>query len=624
MRVSLNNLPAQAKTYSVEFPKLTGGLNLWELDYRMDANQSPNMKNLWWQDGVLQCRDGQSYIVNGTSLGTGYTCYNTVFWGHAFFHVGDKLCHCAPGDSETTLSILCSGVPENRGTFFRYLDWLFYKNKGGFFKITYKPGETNPFTVSNVLDDAYTPVTMLNAHPSYGSGDTYQPENRLSPKKTVKYNAAADVKTYMLPVKADSVNKVVVDGKELIAGTDYTVAADGSAVTFNTAPPVTDPATNNTVEITYSKANTDAFNSIMDCEYAMVAGGDTNICILLAGCDAQPNAVFWNDRDNLSMNPAYWPMTYYNLVGDTEDPVTGFGRQYSDLIVLKEHSVGKLDFGAETANVDDRNSISFTYTNINSKVGCDLPWSIQLIENNLVFCNTYQGVQIIRSSSAAYENNVECISRNVNGQADRGLLYDVRQTGVVTSFDDDDRYWLCANGNVYVWDYVLSTFSEPSWFFFTNIHGVAYFQDDEHNKYHLDAAGRVTRFGRHFTDYEGPIEKVYQFPTQDFGNYDHLKDVIRCIFSVRSDTDSTVHIEYQSDYETRYDYTDIRSMSWRLVPRNLAYRALNVQKFAHVAHRKPGCRHVRHFSMRLYNNELAQDLAILSAQIQYRFTGRDR
>lgn len=624
MRVNLSNYPSAAKTYGVDFPKLTGGLNLWELDYRMDANQSPEMKNLWWQDGVLQCRDGQSYIADGTDLGAGYTCYSALFWGSAFFHIGSGLYYGNPGAEVFSLVKLTGGVPENRGTFFRYLDWLFYKNRGGFFKISYDPEADPVFSVANVAEEAYVPVLLLNADPDYGSGDTYQPENRLSQKKTVRYNAKDGVKVYHLPVaNIDGIVEVKVDGavQETSA---YTVDLEAGTVTFGTAPPVTTPPTNNTVEITFSKANQDAYDSIMDCTYAFVAGGDTNICILLAGCPAQPNAVFWNDRDNLSMNPAYFPMTYYNLVGDTEDPVTGFGRQYSDLIVLKEHSVGKLTFGVETQNLDDRHGISFTYVNINSKTGCDLPWSIQLVENNLVFCNTYQGVHILRSSSAAYENNVECISRNVNGHEDNGLLFDVRGAEVVASFDDDDRYWLCAGGHVYLWDYVLSTFSEPSWFFFTEIPGIAYFQDDERETYHLDAAGRVTLFERTFVDYERPIEKVYQFPTQFFGNYDRLKDITRCIFSVRSDTDSTVEIQYQTDYETRVDKTDIRSASWKLIPRNLSYRVLSVQRFARVAHRKPGCRHIRHFSMRLTNNELAQDLAILSAQIQYRFSGRDR
>lgn len=630
MRVSLSNLPSPNKTYVMDFPKLTGGLNLWELDYRLDPNQSPNTKNLWWQDGVLQCRDGQVFISEDTSLGEGFTCYDSLFWGMALFHIGGGIYYGEPGESGLKLTKLCSDVPKNRGTFFRYLDWLFYKNKGGFYRIEYDPPDSDElFECKSMVDLAYTPVIMLNADPAYGSGDTYQPENRLSPCKTIRYNAkevnGEAVKTYMLPVQnIDCVDKVVVDGKTLKENDGYTVNLEAGSVTFTEAPPVTDPATNNTVEITYRKANTDAFNSIMDCEYAMVAGGDAHLCILLAGCDAQPNAVYWNDRDNLSMNPGYFPMTYYNLVGDTMDPVTGFGRQYSDIIVLKEHAVGKLEFGVETENMDDRYGISFTYTNINNKVGCDLPWSIQLVENNLVFCNTYQGVQMLRSSSAAYENNVECISRNVNGNDERGLLADVRRGGIVTSFDDDDRYWLCANGHVYLWDYVLSTSSEPSWFYFDNVHGVAYFQDDAHVKHHLDAEGRVTRFERVFVDYDQAIDKVYQFPTLNFGSYDRLKDVTDVLVSVRSDTNTDVTVQYDTDYGAWIDPTPIRTYSWDLVPRNLGLRCLSSNRYAYVARRRPGCRHIRHFSMTFSNNDPGCDLAIVSAQVYYKFQGRER
>ena len=577
MRISLSSMPSPQRTYAVDFPQLNGGLNLWELDYRMDANQSPNMKNLWWQDGVLQCRDGQRYISEDTALGTGYTCYNALFWGKAFFHIGGKLYFGDPARDEFALEELHSGVPEIRGTFFRYLDWLFYKNKGGFVRISYK-AEDGSFTAEDMAQLAYVPIISINSDPSYGSGDTYQPENRLSPQKTVWYNAVKDQKAYLLPVKAiDKVERVEVDGAIKAEGTDYTVDLASGIVNFTAAPPVTDPATNNTVKITYAKANEDAFHSVMDCTYAMVAGGDKNLCILLGGCAAQPNAVFWNDRDNLSMNPGYWPMPYYNLVGDTEDPVSGFGRQYSDTIVLKEHSVGKLAFTVET--IDERDSISFTYQSINSKVGCDLPWSIQLIENNLVFCNTYQGVHMIRSASAAYENNVECISRNVNGKQTVGLLYDARLAPEsVTSFDDDNRYWLCANGNVYLWDYVLSSYSSPRWFLLTNVAGAAYFQDDAHKKYHLNRAGQVTVWERIFSDYDGPIEKLYQFPTQDFGSYDRLKDVASVLIAVRSDTDTDITIRYDTDYETRYDQTEIQSYSWHLAPRNLIRRYLAVAR----------------------------------------------
>lgn len=703
----ITNIPNQHATKLVDFPRLDGGLNLWELDYRIDRNQSPEMKNLWWQDGVLQCRDGQTYLTE-TELGVGYTCFSDFFWDNAFFHIADKIYYLDVNAEVPTMTELVSGVPENRGTFFRYDANLFYKNRGGFYKIGYDPEKTPVFTVSNLAEDAYSPVIILNASPSTGSGSLYQPENRLSPKKTVKYNAmeettlvtkttgsTPDTKTfdmgktaandfltgldsvyfgstlvndalysidtatgvvtfttavpasttvtfvlkigvvsYKLPLslkrKEDeegedgSVVKVVVDGKELKQGTDYAVSEDLDTVVFVTPPPVHDPPVNNTVEITYSFDNPDAQNAIMDCPYAIVYGGSQSVCIVLGGCEAQPNAFFWNGNDSVGMNESYWPMSFYQLAGDAEDGVTGFGIQYGTLIVMKERSMGKAGFGIE--DLDNRDSISLTYTEINNRIGCDLPWTIQLVENNIVFCNTSGGVHLVRDSNSALENNVECISRNVNGTSQRpGLLHDVRVAGtdLTCCFDDDNRYWVCANGHAYLWDYLLSTWKEPSWFFFTNVHGVAYMRNVD-KSYHLNSAGRVTVFERTFADYESAIEKVYQFPPQFFDTYDRLKDILHCIFTVRSDTDSEVKILYQTDYEEREDLTQIQSLSWKLVPRNLAYRILNVQRFAHVARRKPGCRHVRHFAMRLSNNAVAQDLSIISAQIYFRYLGRDR
>lgn len=697
MKISLSKLPSQHATKLVDFPRLDGGLNLWELDYRLDRNQSPEMKNLWWQDGVLQCRDGQELLCEPPAdSGEGYTCFGDLYWDHAFLHIGQKLFYLDPAAEEPVMTELLSGVPENRGTFFRYGDDLFYKNRGGFFRISYDPDKTPVFSASSVTENAYTPVIVMNASPSTGSGDTYQPENRLSPKKTVQYNAAEDtqlitkngdgstkvfdlgktaaadqltrvtevylgnalvsttaytvdvetgkvtfttapsgdavltfvakfgVVLYQLPVKeVDAVTEVKVDGAVKTEGTDYAVDLAKGQIVFVEAPPVHDPAVNNTVEITYSKANPDALNAILDCPYAIVyGGGDQNVCVVLGGCTKQPNAFFWNGNSDVSMDVTYWPMSFYNLAGDSEDGITGFGKQYGTLVVFKERSLGKSGYTVE--NVDDRDSISLTYSAINAKIGCDLPWTIQLIDNNLVFCNTEGGVHVIRDSNSAFENNVECISRNVNGTDQRpGLLKDVRTGAVATSFDDGNRYWVCANGHVYLWDYLLSSWKDPSWFYFTEVPGVAYFSTVD-KSYHMDAAGRVTVFARTFLDYDDAIEKVYQFPPQFFDSYDRLKDILYCIFTVRSDTDSVVKIRYDSDYERRYDLTDIRSFSWKLSPRNLAYRCLNVQKFAHVARRDPCCRHVRHFAIRLENDKPAQDLAIISAQIYFRYTGRDR
>lgn len=629
MRVDLSRMPSYPKTYVVDFPRLDGGLNIRELNYRLKNNESPNMKNLWWKDGVLQSRDGQEWLSDDESLGVGYACYERLWHGWAIFHIGGKLYYADPTAEEFTLTQIISGLDENPGTFFEYNDALFYKNRGAYIRLRYDDSDPAAPTIAgddmNGADVAYCPVTVINASPLNGSGTLYQPENRLSFNREVWYNADGTSTVYHLPVTpVFAVTKVMVDGSQ-VPTTDYSVDDAAGTVTFNTAPDPGTPAANNTVKIVYSVFNQsvlDALASVMNCPYAAVAGNGNNLCILLGGCPAQPNAIFWNSNDSVGMNPGYFPMTNYNFCGQTWDAVTGFGRQYSDLIVFNEHSVGKLGFSVE--QVDGRDSISFTYQLINDKIGCDLPRTIQLINNNLVFGNKNRGVMLIQSASAAYENNIICISEKVNGPYARGLLADIRQDNAAVSMDDNEHYWFCVNGHVWLWDYEDSSAADPSWYYFTEIRGVSYFLDDRQLLYHLDALGRVTKFGPGSADYGGAVDKVYTFATQNFGGYDRLKDMEYILLSLRSDADTTVQLRYDTDYERRVDLTPIQIFSWHLAPRDLGHRYLSGHRFGLVAKRKPGCRHIRHFSLTLANNRAGEDLAILTAQFFYRYSGKER
>ena len=96
MAVASTSLPNSPTERVITFENLSGGLNLFELDYRMDQSQSPEMENLWWRDGLLSCRDGQAY-VSSAQLGTGLACAERLFWGYAVFHIGDGLYAAKPG-----------------------------------------------------------------------------------------------------------------------------------------------------------------------------------------------------------------------------------------------------------------------------------------------------------------------------------------------------------------------------------------------------------------------------------------------------------------------------------------------------------------------------------------------
>ena len=699
MAVASTSLPNPPTERVITFENLSGGLNLFELPYRMDQSQSPEMENLWWRDGLLSCRDGQAY-VSSAQLGTGLACAERLFWGYAVFHIGDGLYAAKPG-AEMALTKLCGGLPEVRGSFIRYRDALLYKTKGAYKSITYDE-ETAALTARDV--EAYVPVTAINCDPSTGAGDLYQPENRLSGKKTLWYTAAQEtrgvlftatgvatifpfetedgepiaaisqvfvgttlipetdytveldgasatvtfttapeaeesvsvlygvgVRVYHLPVKdLDAVTEITVDG-EAVSG--YTADLEAGTVTFDTAPPVQVPPVNNTVVITYQKDDDNGYQSIMDCRYGCAYGGTGGAVLVLAGSTKQPNAYFWNGN-HVAMDPGYFPYESYNLAGDSLEPVTGFGLQAGYLVVFKTHAVGRCLLGTET--IGDRAYLTLDYTPVNAAIGCDLPFTIRLVENNLVWCSTYGGVYRLEDTTAALENQVRCISGNINGCAGRPGLLEALEAGEAVALDDAERYWVAAGGVAYVWDYHLSTAGKPSWFYFTNIPAVAFFRSDSRQNedgtpftgplrvYHLDDQGRVSRFVRNFYDYGGAISKVFRFPAQDFGGHISKKNIRRVILSTRSDTDTVIELTYSCDFGTRRELLPVESFSWRLFPRDLRRRMLAVRRFAHVAVRKPGLRHVNHFTMRLSNQEPGCDMSLVSAQIVYTFQEDNR
>ena len=631
--INLYYAPDQKYERNLMMENFSGGLNLYDLPYNLSMNESPEMQNLNWHDGSLSCRDGQKYINTEHNGSVAYTCHSSLYYGSAFFHIGNKIYRMDPDSLYHTMVDMEVVVPDGRGTFFTYAygssEYLLYKNKGGFIKIDYDHA-TDTFSATNLAENAYIPLILKNSNPaSPGSGDPYEMENRLSPKKRVQYTADGTTKNYYLPnidpnipiADRPTVTEVYVDGVLKTSGpaNDYVFNVATSCVEFNTAPSSHNGLAVNNVEVVFEFPNDDAYNAIMDCKYG------------------QPNAVFWNANNEVAMDPSYWPMSTYNLCGDADDPVTGFGKQQQMCVVFKRNSIGRMSY--DTQNVDGLSYPAFNYANINAETGCDLPWTIRLCNNNLVFCNTKQGVYYLKNSTAAYENNVECISHKVNGGehvGNVGLLNHVRKktSGLVDevcSIADGRRYLIAIPGGyVYEWDYELSTWEKPTWFYHTNIRAKAFFKtvDKEAKLWHIDARSRVTEFVRTFEDYDGAIKKVYQLPYLSLGTYDRLKNIMSVIITTRYDREQSINIDWQCDYCTEKERNSIKSdVGISLVPRDLSHRDWsNTLKgnFALVSRRKPGFKHIKHFSMKLQENTKGGDLALISVQIYYNYQGRLR
>ena len=614
-KINMKYMPSPNREYSMSYGNLAGGLNIFELDYRLRANESPDMKNMVWKDGCLNSRNGQVW-VNSTDRTVGLAAYQYLFHGAIFYHAGTSIYWVDPNASVPTSTAIYTNVSlTKRGTFFLYDTKLYYKAPGFYVCITYV-GPGMSFTAANVT--GYVPITYINCDPTNGAGDDYQ-----------------------LPVLATSVTKVVVDGVELSSGWSYNSST--GIVHFDSAPPVTNPPTNNTVQITYSLANSTAYNNIMDCPYAAVYGGTGSLAIVMAGSKTQPNAYFWSGNSDIKMDASYFPMEQYQLASSTEERVTGFGRQQDNLIVFKEGSVGKTTLG--TAVLNDRVYIDMPYVPINASIGCNLPWSIQLVENNLVFANS-SGVYMLLDTTAANENNILCISRKLgNAFPSRGRWPGEARTDEVSedsvcSCDDGKRYYLTGDGETYCWDYDISSYKEPSWFYLTNTNAIAYIAGQRDGSsvltetartvpavllLHLDAFGRLTVLQEEFNDYGSPIERIYRFPMSSFGGYDRRKNINSVIVTLGAYERENTELIYITDYETRADLTNPE-----VVP-DIDYEASRVvgtrpqsDMVPAVFRRRPMCRRVLHFTMKLRNNNINEDLELIGAQVFWNQQGRLR
>lgn len=380
---------------------------------------------------------------------------------------------------------------------------------------------------------------------------------------------------------------------------------------------------NRFIKVQYAKSNQVARDIFYSCSLATTYGstGIEANCVVMAGGESQPNAFFWSGNDENGTNPAYFPIEHYNLVGESDDPITAFGRQQNKLVIFQKRRVSSATYNFTT--VDTRMTVSLNTMTINDKVGCDIPNSVQLIENNLVWANSRLGVMYLKDSTYAYETLVERISENVNEDSkvsdQKGLLSCLRNAKTVSSFDDGQRYWLCVGGNVFIWDYSLQGYtantSKLCWFYADGIDAVAFAQDDVEvygllPKLKVDSW--LMRFSDQLTDFGKPFKKVIRTQTQVFGTFESAKNVDTAVMTFNAAERVKAQIEYITEYQTKKDLCDIDSEA--------ETEDQNVASTICVRIRKPKCLHVQQFAIRLSNEE-ACDLNLVSVQIFYSFLG---
>ena len=140
--------------------------------------------------------------------------------------------------------------------------------------------------------------------------------------------------------------------------------------------------------------------------------------LFMCGDPDQPNLVRWSDLDN----PLYFPENNYAYIGESGQPVTGFGRQGEALVFFKPHELyytNELqdeDLTVEdvlAGRVPDITVKTFPVFQIHGSIGCDCPETIQLCDNRLVWAHSSGRIYALTGLNVYSERNVSELSRHI-------------------------------------------------------------------------------------------------------------------------------------------------------------------------------------------------------------------
>ena len=108
-------------------------------------------------------------------------------------------------------------------------------------------------------------------------------------------------------------------------------------------------------------------------------------------------------------NPLYFPLNGYAYVGNSNSGLTGFGKQSNMLVLFKRFEA----FYTYYAQDSSGGSAYFPIVQINSSIGCDMPDTIQLCRNRLVWTNSDGRVYTLVSNSQYSERNIYLVSEMI-------------------------------------------------------------------------------------------------------------------------------------------------------------------------------------------------------------------
>lgn len=527
--------PTQDKMLEIPQPAI-GGINLKDLEFEQDVSQSPNMLNVMYRNGSFSKRYGQGIYASFED-----DVYSAIqFDGSVFVHSGNTIYvdgTNAMGTHTVSAVDVRYTIPETSGVFIVFQQKLYYMvskvenddlvEGSGFWEYK-KVGNNYVF----VPMDAYIPDLVINCHPDGQGGDQLEQTNVIGNKFRLIYNGTGDTADYVFGtydpddiIRLKDENDNIIPPEIIVYGhnDDQPLPYDDTLTVANSFKVVLDDQDpkNNKVVFSFQPEDGDlnvemvfqmkesvqekALIETLSCKYYDTYGGQYNSRVFLAG-DGQ-SRYYWS----ASYDITYWPSLNYAKLGNTEDDITGLGRQYNALIAFKPRETFQIVSVYETTFsdlVDEIDKESFRASLVNPIIGCDAPHSLQVINNLLTWFSSTVGICTLVSTNLADERNIRVLSRNIEKTNNFGVegILDIDENPLnVQSADFDKKYFLCfpTSGKCFAWDYEISPYfyssangetppAKLTWFLFDHFYVKQFVKNGKDLLYLCDYEGPAT------------------------------------------------------------------------------------------------------------------------------------
>jgi len=585
---------------------LNGGLNLADIEFDLGENETPKCLNMWYKDGILDKRWGQDFInEDETPEANGWSMYKHLYKDHLIKHTGTKLYKQNPSTGAITEIHTVSDI---KSKIFKYNGNIYLKQVGNYIQWD---GTTGADVVPHI------PNVILNRLPT-GGGDLDEQYNRLGAGFKNSFNGNSTTGYTLTDDDLDvTLVTATVNGVTKVETVDFTVNRTSGVVTFSVAP---SSGTNNVV-ITAYKTELDDIDSILNCLSVVPFGGQNDNRLFFGNNGT--GFYYWTGISSVGVDPTYFPYDNYNIVGLTDDNITGFNKQQNSLMVIKEREVYAVDY-----SFDGTSGIFNSYP-VSDVFGCDSPNTIQTVNNNTVWLSSEFGVCVIQSTNVGNQRNVFAISRNIDPR-----LLQEENLKEASSIEFDGNYWLCVNDKVYLWDYFLAPYYDTgnpddnakrlSWWYFDNINAKD-FASDVNDLYYIERdTGLTVKFyltydESQFYDFGLGYEGLYRYPFRLVGGGIYEFTVVNGIIGVRSDRKT----EYQVKYFTNDDIvgeldTDpiiAGSFDWGTFAWNTF--TWDIMSALFLWPLRPALKNVQYFAAEFSNNDAGKSMNIVSMKWQY-------